>query len=99
LVNPDGVEYSKLGKQMFTMKNGAIVSGGDLAQSEIWLITISELLCGCPKISCTVLYEIITVMLVYQKLCARWVPKVLMGISKHRKCFGFDFLRVIPQRW
>jgi hypothetical protein len=58
------------------------VVSGHLAQSEIWLITISELLCECPQISHTVLYEIIMVRLFYHKLYARWVLKVLTGVNK-----------------
>jgi hypothetical protein len=62
----------------------SVVSGA-LAQSEIWLITISELSCECPQISCTVVYEIITVRLGYHKLCARWIPKVLTGVYKMQR--------------
>jgi hypothetical protein len=44
--------------------------------------TISEFLCEFPQISCTVLYEIITVWLGYHKFCARCVMKMLMGVHK-----------------
>jgi hypothetical protein len=47
--------------------------------------TISELLCEFPQISCTVLYEITTVRLSYHKFCARWVPKMLMGMHEMQR--------------
>jgi hypothetical protein len=67
---------------------------------ERWSFTISELLCEFPQISCTLLYEIITVRLSYHKFCARWVPKMLVGAHKRQRMngFGFAFFRVIPQK-
>jgi hypothetical protein len=41
--------------------------------------TIPELLYEFPKMSCTVLYEIIIVRLGYHKFCLRQVPKTFMG--------------------
>jgi hypothetical protein len=46
---------------------------------------ISELSCEFPQISCTVLYEIITVKLGYHKFCARCIPEILMGVHKCRE--------------
>jgi hypothetical protein len=55
--------------------------------------TISELSCEFPQISCTVLYEIITVRLGYHKFCARWVPRMVMGAHKtHRMASALTFL-------
>jgi hypothetical protein len=47
--------------------------------------TISELLCEFSQISRTVLYEIITVRLGYQKFCARWVLKILTVAHKSQR--------------
>jgi hypothetical protein len=48
--------------------------------------TISELSCGFPHISRTVLYKIITDRLGYHKFCARWVQhKVIMSWWKASK--------------
>jgi hypothetical protein len=55
----------------------------DLARSVDQKITNSELSCEFPQISCTLLYEIITVCIGYHKFCARWLPKML--ISAHKK--------------
>jgi oligoribonuclease (3'-5' exoribonuclease) len=46
---------------------------------------ISELSCEYPKISCTVLYEIIAVTLVSHNCCARWVPKMVTGVNKTQR--------------
>jgi hypothetical protein len=70
----------------------------DLVQSvdqkicERWRFTISEPSCEFPH---TVLYEIITVGLGYDKFCARWVPKMLTGVHRMQRMasFGFDFFR------
>jgi hypothetical protein len=45
------------------------VVSDDLVQSERWRFIISEIFCVFPQISCTVLYEIITVRLGYHKFC------------------------------
>ena len=37
--------------------------------------TISEVYEQCPKVSRTVVYEIVTEHLQYHKICARWVPR------------------------
>jgi hypothetical protein len=47
--------------------------------------TISELSCEFPQISCTGLYEIITVMLGYHKFCTRWVPEMIMSGHKMQR--------------
>jgi hypothetical protein len=47
--------------------------------------TISEISCEFLQISCTVLYEIITVRLGCYKFCARWVPKMLMSVHKMQR--------------
>jgi hypothetical protein len=44
--------------------------------------TILELSCEFPQILPTVLCEIITVRLGFQKFCSRWVSKMLMGVHK-----------------
>jgi hypothetical protein len=60
---------------------------------EKWSFTISELSCDFPQISLTVHYKITRVRLDYNKFCARWVLKMLMGVHKmQRMAFGFDFL-------
>jgi hypothetical protein len=42
----------------------------------------------------------ITVALGYQKFCARWVPKMLMGAHKtQRMVSALTLFRAIPQRW
>jgi hypothetical protein len=57
-------------------------------------------LCDFPQISCTVLYEIITVRLGYHKFYTRWVLKMVMGVHKtQRMDSALEFSRVIPQRW
>jgi hypothetical protein len=62
--------------------------------------TISELSYEITQISGTVLYEVIAVRLGCHKLCARWVPIMLMGEHKtQRIAWAFDFFRAIPQRW
>jgi hypothetical protein len=81
-----------MGEQMFTMKRKVVgqpsILSDDLVQSvwrkicERWHFTISELSCEFPQISCTLLYEIITVRLGYHKFCASWVLKMLMGVHK-----------------
>ncbi|GFX63900.1 histone-lysine N-methyltransferase SETMAR [Trichonephila clavipes] len=41
----------------------------------------------------TTLYEVVTVKLGYRKLCARWVPKLLMEKHKKKRIgFALDFL-------
>jgi hypothetical protein len=47
--------------------------------------TVSEVSCEFPQISCTILYEIITVRLGYHKFCARWPLKMLMGAHKAQR--------------
>jgi hypothetical protein len=42
----------------------------------------SELPCEFPQISCTLLYEIITVKLGF---CATWIPKMLTGAHKTQR--------------
>jgi hypothetical protein len=75
------------------------VSDDDLVQSvgpkicEKQVFTISELSCEFPQISCTVLYEIITVRLGCCKFCARWVLKILTGEHKtQRMASALSFL-------
>jgi hypothetical protein len=57
---------------MFTMKSEVVgwpsVVSDDFVQSERRHFTIRELSCEFPQISCTGLYEIITVRLGYQVL-------------------------------
>jgi hypothetical protein len=60
---------------------------------ETRVITISELSCEFPQISRTVLYEVIIVMLCYDKFCARWVLKMLTGVYEtHRMASALTFL-------
>jgi hypothetical protein len=63
--------------------------------------SISELLCQFPQISCTVLYEIITVKLGYRhKFCTRWVPKMLTSAHKTQRLVSvLNLGGGIPQRW
>jgi hypothetical protein len=62
---------------------------------ERWHITISELSCECPQMSCSVLYDTITSFAQdgFQK-CS-WVH------TKHREWLpsALTFFRAIPQRW
>jgi hypothetical protein len=84
-----------MGKQMFTMKSEVVgrpsVVSDDLVQSvdkktcDRRRFTISDLSCEFPQISRNVLYDITTVRLGYQKFCARWVAKMLMGAHKTQK--------------
>jgi hypothetical protein len=70
-----------------------LVQSVDQKISERQCFTISELLCEFPQISRAVLYEIITGRLGYQKFCATWVPKMLMGAYKmQRMAPAFTFL-------
>jgi hypothetical protein len=64
-------------------------------------ILMKELSCEYPRISHTVLYDIITVRLGCHKFCTTWVPKMLTDAHKmHRMASAFvDFFRAIPQRW
>jgi hypothetical protein len=83
-----------MGEQMFTMKSDVVgqpsvvsdelVQSGDQKNCERrWRFTISELSCEFPQISCTALYEIITVRLGYHHyFCTRWVLKILKGGNK-----------------
>jgi hypothetical protein len=57
----------------------------DLVQSERQLFTISQFSCEFSQISCTLLYDNITVRLGYHKFCARWVPKMLTGAHKTQR--------------
>jgi hypothetical protein len=50
-----------------------IVQNVDQKICERWCFTMSELSCGFPHISHTVLYEIITDRLGYHKFCSRWI--------------------------
>jgi hypothetical protein len=52
---------------------------------ERWHFTILELLCEFPQISCTVLYEIITLRLGYHKFYARWFWKCSWACTKYRE--------------
>jgi hypothetical protein len=71
----------------------------DLVQSvgqkicERWHFIISGLLCEFPQISCSLLYEIITVRLGYHKFFARWFSKMLTGVHKTQRMasLSFDF--------
>jgi hypothetical protein len=47
--------------------------------------TISELSYKFPQISRTVLYDIITFRLGYQKFYARWLKKILMGAHRTQR--------------
>jgi hypothetical protein len=62
-----------------------LVQNVDQKSCERWCFTISELPCEFQKISCTVLYEIITFSLGYHKFCARWVPKMLTGAHRSQR--------------
>jgi hypothetical protein len=75
------------------------VASDDLPQSvdkkicERRRFTISELSCEFPQISCTVLYDVITVRLGYHKFWARWDPKMPIGAHKTRTmASAFTFL-------
>jgi hypothetical protein len=84
-----------MGEQMIMIKSEVggqpPVVSDDLVQSvdqkscERWCFTISELSFECPKISCTVLYEIITFSLSNHKFCERWVSEMLMGAHRLQK--------------
>jgi hypothetical protein len=52
---------------------------------ERWCFTISELSCEFPKISSTVLCEIITFSLGYHKFYTRCVPKMLTGVQNSQR--------------
>jgi hypothetical protein len=95
---------------MFTMKSEVVdrpsVVSNDRVQSVDYKICerrrfiISEVSCEFPQISCTVLYEIITLRLGYHKFCARWVPKMLTGAHKTQgMASALTFFRAIPRRW
>jgi hypothetical protein len=82
------------------------VVSDDLVQSvdqkiyERWHFTILELLCECPQILCSVLYEIITIRLGYHKFYARGVPEMLAGMHRtQRKASALTSFRMTPQRW
>jgi hypothetical protein len=91
-----------MSEQMLNMKSEVVswssVMSNDLVESvdqricERQCFTISELSCVFPQISCTLLYEIITVRLGYQKFCPRWVLKIFTGLHKtQRMASAFDF--------
>jgi hypothetical protein len=62
--------------------------------SERWSFTISEFSCEFPQISSTVFYEIIMARLCYHKFCARWFPKMLIGVPKmQRMALALNFLK------
>jgi hypothetical protein len=67
------------------------VVSDDLVQSvdqkicEKWHFTISELSSEFTQTAHTVLYGIIAVRLCYHKFCARWVPKMQMGVHKMQR--------------
>jgi hypothetical protein len=44
--------------------------------------TVSELLTCSPQISRKLLYEVVADRLLYHKVCARWVPKLLTMNTK-----------------
>jgi hypothetical protein len=92
-----------MGKQIFMTKGEVVgrlsVVSDDLIQSvdqqicERRHFTISELSCEFPQISCTVLYEIITVRLGYHKFCTALFSKMLTGEYKmQRMVSAFTFL-------
>jgi hypothetical protein len=60
---------------------------------------ISELSCRFPQMSCTLLYEVITVRLGYHKFGARWVPKMLTGEHNMQRMASALNFRTIPQKW
>jgi hypothetical protein len=90
---------------MFRMKNEVVdrpsVVNDDLVKKkcERRRFTISELSCEFPRISRTVLYEIITVRRGYHKFCARWVPKIFTCAHKTQRIASafVDVFRAIPQ--
>jgi hypothetical protein len=61
------------------------VVSDEFVQSERERFTISKLSCEFAQILRTALYEIITVKLGYNKLCARLVPKMLTGAHKTQR--------------
>jgi hypothetical protein len=96
-------------ENMVMMKSEVVgqpsVVSGNLVQSagqnicERRRFTISELSCEFPQISCTALYEIITVRLDHHhKLCTRWVPKMLTSVHKtQRMASPLTFLEWYPK--
>jgi hypothetical protein len=72
-----------------------LVQSNDQKICERQRFTISELSCEFPQISCTVLYEIITVRPGYHKFCARWVPEMSPGA--HKMCRMASALTFLEQ--
>jgi hypothetical protein len=71
----------------------SLVQSVDQKICEIWHFTIAELLCEFPQISCTVLYEIITIRLGCCKICTTLVPEMLIGAHKmQRMAMALTFL-------
>jgi hypothetical protein len=70
------------------------VVNNNLVQCERRHFKLSELSCEFRQISHTLLYDIITVRLGYQKFCARWIPKMLTGAHKTKRTASafVDFL-------
>jgi hypothetical protein len=66
-----------MGERIFRMKSEAV--SDDLVESEGKSFAISEIPCEFPLISSSVFYEVIAVMLIYRKFCARLLPKLLRG--------------------
>jgi hypothetical protein len=59
-----------------------LVQSVDQKTGERRCFTISELLCGFPQISHTVLCEIITVRVGSHKFGTKWFPKMLTSVHK-----------------
>jgi hypothetical protein len=66
--------HNEEGSGWLSVVSDDLVQSVDQKICERWRFTVLELLCEFPQISRTVLYEIITLRLGYQKFCARWVP-------------------------
>jgi hypothetical protein len=70
-----------------------LVQSADQKISERCHITISEISCEFPQVSCTALYEIIIVRLGYHKFCTRWFQNLLIAAYKmQRMALALTFL-------
>jgi hypothetical protein len=83
-----------MGEEMFTMKIEVVGQLRSVGQKigERQHFTIFEVLYEFSWISCTFLYEIMTVRLGCNKFYARCVPKMLVGAHKTRRmAFSLTF--------
>jgi hypothetical protein len=77
----------------------------DLVQSvdqkicERWRLTISELICECPQMSRTLLYEIIILRLGYHEFCTRILNMLTSAHKTQRMSSAWTFFRAMPQRF